>query len=135
MKKLIDTVCPRGHIARDVFATLPVELNCWECGLRVERLWAFVKAPGITPQGTRPEINTDGPSRPNKVDTKAIAIETKREIEDKWLRYGDEKIAEQHVKREIDHKAGLCDAAGNETPLPQQTPITFEKPALSECAI
>lgn len=135
MKKLIDTVCPQGHIARDVWATLPVDLNCWECGRSVERLWAFVKAPGITPQGTRAEVNTDPPSQPRKVDTQAIALESKREVEDKWLRYSDEKVAEANVSREINHRAGICDVAGNETPLPKQDPIVFQKPALSECAV
>lgn len=123
MKKLIDTVCQFGHIERDVYTELPVRLNCEECGEPVERLWAFVKAPGVTPQGTRPEVNTDRP-RLNKVDTKAIAIETKAEIEAKWLRYSDPKVAEQHVSRETNEKAGIADAAGNEKPLPKYAPIT-----------
>jgi hypothetical protein len=135
LKKLIDTVCPQGHIKRDVFTVLPVAMQCHVCGETVERLWAFAKAPGITPQGTQPEINTDGPARPKKVDTQAIALETMREVKDKWLRYSDDKIAEQHVSREINEKAGLADAAGNEKPLPKQDPITFAKPALSECAV
>jgi hypothetical protein len=138
MKRLIDTACPDcGHVQRDVWVDnlQAIALNCHKCGGAVERAWAFVKAPGITPQGTRVEINTDPPSRPAKVDTQAIALETKREIEDKWLRYSDEKVAEANVSREINHKAGICDVAGNETPLPKQDPIVFEKPSLAECAI
>lgn len=123
MRKLIDTVCMLGHIERDVYTELPVRLNCLACGEPVERLWAFVKAPGITPQGTRAEINTDRVVK-NKVDVKAIAAETKAEVEAKWLRYSDERVAEQHVSREINEKAGIADAAGNEIPLPKYAPIT-----------
>lgn len=124
MKKLIDTACPDcGHIELDVYTTLPVALQCHLCGGTVERAWAFVRAPGVTPQGTRAEINTDRP-RPTKVDTKAIAAETKAEVEQKWLRYSDEKVAEQHVSREINEKAGIADAQGNEKPLPKYAPIT-----------
>lgn len=136
--KLIDTVC-RGcrHITRDVWVEnlQSIALHCHLCGATVERAWAFVKAPGITPQGTRAEINTDPLPKPKHVDTKAIAVETMQEVQQKWLRYSDETIAEQHVSREINEKAGLADAQGNLKPTPTPPPITFEKPSISECAV
>lgn len=122
MKKIIDVVCPTGHIARDVYTELNALPVC-RCGEATTRLWAYVKAPGITPQGTRPEVNTDRPTL-RKVDTKAIAAETKLEVEQKWLRYGDEKVAEEHVRREINHAAGISDVAGNETKIVMPDPIT-----------
>jgi hypothetical protein len=136
--KLIDVACPKcGQVTVDVFVqTLePALFPYCQCGAQVERAWAFVKAPGITPQGTRPERNTDKPVGPQRVDTKAIAEETKFEVEQKWLRYSDEKVAEQHVSREINHKAGIADEAGNEIPVPKPAPITFPKPSLAECAV
>lgn len=92
-----------------------------------------MSAPSITPQGTRPERNTDR-HRLNRVNTKAIAAETKLEIEQKWLRFSDETIAEEHVKREINEKAGIADAAGNELPVPKPAPITFANPAAGGAA-
>lgn len=127
MKKLIDVVCPECGPQIDVWSDDGSMPLC-ECGLPTERLWFGVKAPGITPQGTRPERNTDKPSRPRRVDTRAIAVETKQEIEQKWLRYSDEKVAEQVISREINHKAGMADEAGNLLPPPKPAPITFAKP-------
>lgn len=131
MNKLIDTVCPRcGFIKEDVWvgsleaAQMPL---CNGCGTQTERAW--LSAPSITPQGTRPEVNTSRPAAPARVDTKAIAAATKAEVEQKWLRFSDERVAEQHVQREINHKAGLWDASGNEVPIPKPAPITFAKPA------
>lgn len=100
--------------------------DCLQCGRPTQRSWSFVKAPGITPQGTQPEFNRERP-RLNKVDVKAIAAETKLEIESKYLRYSNEAVAEEHVRREVNHAAGICDAAGNETPLPKAPPISFDK--------
>ena len=137
MRRLIDTSCPGcGHIAIDVWVEnlSAINLACHKCGTAVERAWAGVKAPGITLQGTRPEINTDGPSRPKPVDVKAIAAKKTHEVQDKWLRYSDEKIAEQHVSREINERAGIADAQGNEKPVPKYEPITFEKPSAAEFA-
>ena len=120
-------MCPAcGHITVDVWAVLPVALNCHVCGAAVERAWAFVSAPGITPQGTRPERNTNPKRGLNRVNTKAIAAETTFEIQEKWKRYGDEKLAEQHVSREINHKAGMADEVGNPIPLPKPAPITTD---------
>lgn len=125
--KLIDVVCSQGHVAVDVFVKVLTELPvCKKCGAETERAW--LSAPSITPQGTRAEINTDR-FKPKKIDTKAIAAEVTQEVEQKWLRYSDEKIAEQHVSREINEKAGIADAMGNPTPLPTPAPITFAKPA------
>lgn len=98
------------------------------CGGGTERCWAFVAAPGITPQGTRRERNTDPPPKPTRIDTKAVAAETKAEVEAKWLRYANETVAEQHVSREINEKAGIADAGGNLLPMPTPPPITFPKP-------
>ncbi len=132
MLKLIDVACPGcGRVTVDMFvkslepALLPL---CRQCGVQVERAWAFVKAPGITPQGTRAEINTDKP-RIQRVDSTAIAAETALEVEQKWLRYSDEKIAEQHVSREINEAAGIADSQGNEIPIPKPAPLVFEKPS------
>lgn len=127
--------CPNGHVAIDVWVDGDNYPQCKSCMTYTQRCWAYVKAPGITPQGTRAEINTDPRRMPKKVDTQAIALETKREVEDKWLRYSNEKVAEENVSREINHKAGICDVAGNETPLPKQDPIVFNKPTLAECAV
>lgn len=91
-------------------------------------MWAFVCAPGITPNGTRPERNTDPKPQPTRVDTAAIAAEAKAEVEAKWLRYANEAVAEQHVSREINEKAGIADAVGNLLPMPTPPPITFPKP-------
>jgi hypothetical protein len=125
VKKLIDVACPGcGTRKADVWTDA---LPTCSCGAEMERCWAFVKAPGITPNGTRPEVGCDV-SAPSKVDTKAIAAETKAEIEQKWLRYSDEKIAEQHVSREINEAAGIADAQGNEKKIEMPAPIMFEKP-------
>lgn len=122
MKRLIDMACSQGHVKNDVWVDhLDATLNCHICGGESKRTWAFVKAPGMTPRGTRPEINTDV-SRPKRVDTKAIAADTKFEIEQKWLRYSDEKISEQHIQREISEAAGL------DKPMPTPPPLTFPKP-------
>jgi hypothetical protein len=133
MKKLIDMACPGcGHVKRDVFTTL--DAATWpmcDCGVQMERAW--LSAPSITPQGTRPERNTDRP-RTATVDTKRIAAEVKQEVEQKWLRYSDEKLAEQHVSREINEAAGIADAQGNEKPIPKPDPIVFAKPTPAECA-
>lgn len=138
MLKLIDVVCPSGHIAIDVFVRGLAAENCPDCkkcGAKTERLWAYAKAPGITPQGTRTEINTDGPGRPKTVDIAAIAAEKSREVADKWLRYSDDKVAEQHVSREINERAGITDAQGNEKPVPTYAPLTFDKPSAAEFAV
>jgi hypothetical protein len=126
MKKLIDVACAGcGHVTVDVWVEGAVALNCHLCGGQVERAWAFVRAPGITPQGTRPErVVSAAPAMP-RVDSKAIARETQREIEAKWAHYGDEKIAEQSVGREINHKAGMADPMGNPLPVPTPAPITM----------
>ncbi len=126
MNKLVDAVCSGcGRRELDVWL-IGGQLPTCQCGSATERLWAFAKAPGITPQGTRPHRGFDAPTQ-HVVDTKAIAAETKREVEDKWLRFSDERVAEEHVKREINHQAGWWDAAGNETPIPTPAPITFPK--------
>jgi hypothetical protein len=131
--KLIDVVCPSGHIALDVcVADLTVRPSCGFCGMSTERAW--LSAPGITPQGTRPERNTDRPKGPAPVNTTRIAEEVKFEVEQKWLRYSDPKVAEQHVSREINEAAGIADAMGNEKPIPKPDPITFAKPSPAECA-
>ncbi len=127
--KLIDMACPNGHVHFDVWVSTPRSAEgaqCLTCSEAMTRTWAFVKAPGVTPQGTRPERGYDPPTQ-HVVDTKAIAAETKREVEDKWLRFSDERVAEEHIKREINHQAGWWDAAGNETPIPTPAPITFPK--------
>jgi hypothetical protein len=94
---------------------------------------AWLSAPSITSQGTRAERNFERPREP-KVDSAHIARETAFEVEQKWLRYSDEQIAEQHISREINEAAGIADAAGNEKPIPKPDPITFAKPSLAECA-
>lgn len=128
--KLIDVGCPRcGHIVLDLCvkslepALLP---QCDKCGVQVERAW--LSAPSIMPGGTRAERNTDRPYSPPPVDTKHIAADVKFEVEQKWLRYSDPTVAEQHVSREINEAAGCADAAGNEIPIPTPEPITFAKP-------
>lgn len=92
--------------------------------MQVERAWAFVRAPGVTPQGTRPERGSNWIAPPPKVNVKKIAEDTTFEIEQKWQRYSDPQIAEQHVSREINEAAGIADAQGNEKPVPKQAPIT-----------
>ncbi len=134
MKKLIDVVCSQGHIAIDVYTPLDALPAC-ACGAPTERAWAFVRAPGITPNGTRPERNTDKPRVAPKVDTAAIAVEKTFEVEQKWLRYGSDSLAEQHVSREINHAAGIADELGNPKPIPKPAPIVFEKPAMAACAV
>lgn len=123
MNKLIDVTCPNGHERLDVWAELGQLPTC-PCGEPTLRLWRT--APGITPQGTRPERGRNV-SRPNRVDATAIAAETTREVEAKWLRYSDEKIAEQAVSREINHKAGIADEMGNPKALPTPAPIVMER--------
>jgi hypothetical protein len=121
--------CPNGHVSRDVWVSkLGETRDCPACFSQMARTWAYVKAPGITPQGTRPEINFGPAPQAPRIDTKAIAANTAQEIEQKWLRYGDEKIAEQHVSREINEAAGIADAVGNLLPAPTPPPITFAKP-------
>ena len=137
--KLIDVVCPSGHIQFDVFVkTLDksayplcacLVTRTKRCGQQTERAW--LSAPSITPQGTRPERNTDRPPSPAKVNTQAIALETTREIEAKWTRYRDPKLAEQHVSREINHKAGIADEVGNTIPIPKPAPFQVTKPKIS----
>ena len=128
MKVFIDTVCPAcADQQLDVFVERGGDKPLCSCGARVERLW--LSAPGITPQGTRPERRVAEAPREKRVDVKAIAAETKAEVEQKWLRYSDEQVAEQHVSREINHAAGMADELGNLTPLPTPEPITFAKPA------
>jgi hypothetical protein len=114
--KLIDVACLNGHVTVDVFVE-GGECPACECGAATERTWAFVKAPGR---------NTDRPAGPAKVDTKAIAAETKFEIEQKWQRYSDPQVAEQHVSREINEAAGIADAQGNKKPITMPAPITFK---------
>ena len=128
MNRLIDMACPGcGQVTVDVWvASLePARFpQCHKCGVQVERAWAFVRAPGVTPQGTRPECGFDQVvERP--VDKKAIAVDTIQEVEQKWLRYSDETLAEQHVSREINEAAGMADAMGNLLPAPTPPPITF----------
>lgn len=129
MNKLIDTACPGcGHVAVDVWVTSLESARfpqCYECGVQVERAW--ISAPSVTPQGTRPERNMATPARSAAVNTKAIAEETTFEVEQKWLRYSDPKIAEQHVSREINEKAGIADAQGNEKPIPKPAPIVLQR--------
>lgn len=132
--KLIDTACPKcGHVTVDVFVrTLePALLPQCHCGVQVER--KFLSAPSITPNGTRPERNLGRSQGPPPVDKKRIAEEVTFEVEQKWLRYSDPTVAEQHVSREINEAAGICDAAGNEKPIPTPDPITFAKPTPAEC--
>ena len=129
MNRLIDTLCPScGHVEIDTFVTSlePARLpSCHTCGVQVQRAW--LSAPCITPQGTRPE-RRGAPRPPERVNTKAIVEDTKFEIEQKWQRYSDPQIAEQHVSREINEAAGIADAAGNEKPVPTPAPLTFAKP-------
>lgn len=132
MRKLIDVVCPTGHVARDVWFDT-VCPPCCRCGQPTQRAW--LSAPSITPNGTRPERNTERPAAPPRVDTKKIAEDVKFEVEQKWLRYSDEKIAEQHISREINEAAGIADAQGNEKPVPTPAPITFAKPTPAECGL
>lgn len=135
MMKLIDVVCQNGHLHQDVFVeSLDVWLlpNCDRCGEPTVRAW--LSAPGITPQGTRPERNTSRPSAPPKIDEKKIAADVMFEVEQKWLRYSDPVLAEQHVSREINEAAGIADALGNEKPIPKPAPIEFTKPTPAECA-
>lgn len=130
MKTLIDLVCPTcGRTALDVWVLHVGTENmpACACGTPMVRNWAFVKSPGVTPQGTRPERNTDQ-AKPEKVNTAAIARETQVEIEQKWLRYGNEQLAEQHVSREINHAAGMADEAGNVKPIVKPAPIEFANP-------
>lgn len=82
----------------------------------------------------RSEHNTSQPLSPTAINKKAIAEQTMQEIEQKWLRYSDPAIAEQHVSREINEAAGIADAAGNEKPIPTPAPIMFAKPSPAECA-
>ena len=114
MKVFVDVVCPTcAHRQVDVFVERGGQLPLCSCGSRVERLW--LSAPGITPQGTRPERNTDV-ARPNRVDSKAIALETTREIEAKMLRYSDPVVAEANIAAEVN--AHIND------PVPTPAPIT-----------
>ncbi len=130
MNKLVDAVCTDcGQESYDVWTSDGRLPWCKECHGVQTRLWAFVRAPGITPNGTRAEVNTDPPPQLNRVDTKAIALETQREVEDKWLRFSDEAIAEEHVRREVNEAAGISDAAGNLLPVPKPDPLTFAAPA------
>lgn len=134
--KLIDVACPAcGHVLLDVWVRT-LDPHAWpvcsECGTQTERV--LLTAPGITPQGTRPERNTDRRQGPARVDTQRVAADVKLEVEQKWLRYSDPAIAEQHVSREINEAAGISDAAGNEKPIPTPAPITFAKPTPAECA-
>ena len=134
MLKLIDTACPKcGQVVIDVFVkSLEAALLPYcSCGTQVERARAFVQAPGITPRGTQQERNTDRPPSPAKVNTQAIALETTREIEAKWTRYRDPKLAEQHVSREINHKAGIADEVGNTIPIPKPAPFQVTKSEIS----
>lgn len=132
--KLIDLVCLSGHIHRDVFVKTLETWTLPKCHCGAPSIRAWLSAPSITPQGTRAERNTSKTAGPSKVDEKKIAADTMFEVEQKWLRYGDDKIAEQHVSREINEAAGIADAAGNEKPIPTPDPITFAKPTLAECA-
>lgn len=134
--KLIDVACPEcGHVTTDVFvkSLAAHDYPVCECGAQTARV--FLTAPSITPQGTRPERNTSRPKAAPPVDTKRIAEEVKQEVEQKWLRYSDEKLAEQHISREFNEAAGIADALGNEKPIPTPAPITFAKPTLAECGM
>ena len=127
MDRLIDTACAGcGHVEVDVWVTSlePARFpNCHVCGVQVQRAW--LSAPSITPQGTRPE-RRGAPRAPERVNTKAIVEDATFEIEQKWQRYSDPQIAEQHVSREINEAAGIADAAGNEKPVPTPAPITVD---------
>jgi hypothetical protein len=139
---LIDLICEAGHIHEDVFVenldgvSFPT-CQCLvarnkRCGKPTQRAW--LSAPSITPRGTRAERNTGASSGPPPVDEKKIAADVMFEVEQKWQRYSDPAIAEQHVSREINEAAGIADAAGNEKPVPKPDPIMFAKPTLAECA-
>ncbi len=133
MKTFIDVVCAHGHESIDVWVDTSEPLpSCAWCGEPTERAW--LSAPSITPGGTRAERNTDRQVGPPPVDAKQIARDTAFEVEQKWLRYSDPKVAEQHVSREINEAAGIADAAGNEKPIPKPDPIMFAKPTAAECA-
>jgi len=121
MNKLIDVVCPQGHITVDAW-WVDGQMPACVCGQPTVRAWLV--APGITPQGTRPERAVAESRRPPGVNTKAIAEATQFEIEQKWQRYSDPHIAEQHISREINEAAGVADAAGNPLPVPTPPPIT-----------
>lgn len=130
---LIDLVCSSGHVHVDVLVDSPASrLICHLCGSETQRAW--LSAPAITPGGTRAERNTDRQSDPPPIDKKKIALDTTFEVEQKWNRYSDPKVAEQHVSREINEAAGIADYRGNEIPIPKAPPILFEKPSLAECA-
>ena len=135
---LIDLVCPSGHFTYDAVVDCVCSrplcahpLGTSQCGLVTKRAW--LSAPSITPGGTRAERNTDRKVAP-PVNKKKIAEDTTFEIEQKWARYSDPVVAEQHVSREINEAAGIADAAGNEKPIPKPDPIMFNKPTLAECA-
>lgn len=140
--KLIDVVCPKGHIAFDVWVKTLEPQDCpacnalvtrtQRCGAQTKRI--FLSAPSITPNGTQPERNTGRPKGPAPVDTQKVAAEVKFEVEQKWQRYSDPTIAEHHVGREINEAAGIADHRGNEKPIPKPDPITFRKPTPAECA-
>lgn len=134
MMKIIDLTCARGHVMRDIFvrSLRPVDYpECSWCGEPTTRAW--LSAPSITPNGTRAERNTDKVTGPPKVDEKKIAADTMFEIEQKWNRFDDPAVAEQHVSREINEAAGIADERGNEKPIPRPDPIMFPKPTPVEC--
>jgi hypothetical protein len=137
MRTLVDVACEAGHFRSDVWIDTAEPLPPCVClvtrGKRCGLPTIRASAPNITPQGTRAERNFERPREP-KVDSAHIARETAFEVEQKWLRYSDEQIAEQHISREINEAAGIADAAGNEKPIPKPDPIMFAKPSLAECA-
>ncbi len=113
-RTLIDVRCGCG-VQRDIWTELPyVVLRCTTCGMR--RLRA--DAPAITPNGIPADREIDIP-RIEKVDTKAIATATAKEIEEKFARFSDPVIAEEHVKAEVD--AHLND------PLPELPKLEFTR--------
>lgn len=130
MKVFLDVTCPACEwLDIDVFVERDALPPCGACGTPTVRLW--LTGPGITPQGTRPERRvvtpTRGPSA--KARATAIAAETTREIEQKWARYSDPRVAEQMVSREINHAAGLADERGNVLPQAKPAPLTLAREA------
>jgi len=115
MRTIVDLRCSQGHYFKDVWCIVPIEGNfpCSECGAQLMR----ADAPRVSPQGIPADREVDVP-RVGRVDTAAIAAETAKEIEAKWDRFSDPKVAEEVVGREVD--AHLND------PLPETPDLSFD---------
>ena len=125
MRTLVDVRCEKGHVIRDMWVSLPVNLDdygCTKClldsggesGGRLTR----ADAPAISPNGIPADREIDIPQIP-KTDTAAIARATAAEIEEKWNRFSDPKVAEEVVGREVDEHI--------HDPLPEVPALTFAR--------